>query len=83
MNNKAQISMILFMLAVVIIILAIAFIYPIYEGTTNASNSMTCSTTTDDFVKAACWVADLNMAYFIGGIIAMAGVMIGAKLVIS
>lgn len=76
MNKKGQAAVLAFMLAVTTIILALAWAYPVNEATTNAQTSMNCSGTTDDFVKAGCWVNDIGQAYFIGGIIAIAGVII-------
>ena len=88
-NMKGQVSAMVFMVAVVIIILALAWTPVINEITTGAMNEtypiggdgMNCSATTDNFVKAGCWVADINQAYFIGGILAIAGMVIGAKLI--
>lgn len=89
MNNKAQASIVVFMLAIVIIILALAWAKPVNEQTTLAMNKtnqygelggMDCTATTDNYVKAACWIVDINQGYFIGGIIAIAGLVIAAKI---
>jgi len=89
MNNKAQASVLAFMIAIVVIILAISLAFPLNQMTTNAMNEtseiggMNCTATTDDFVKAGCWVVDLGQGYFIGGLLAIAGLIIGARLIIQ
>jgi len=85
-NNRGQAVALAFMLAIVVIILALAFAYPINQMTTLAMNEtseiggMNCADTTDNFVKAGCWTADIGQAYVIGGILAIAGIIIGARL---
>ena len=87
LNKKGQVSVYLFMIAVVIIIMALAFAYPVNQITTSAMNEtsevggMNCTATTDNFVKASCWVADVGQAYFIGGLLALAGVAIAARVI--
>jgi hypothetical protein len=91
MNPKAQISIVAFMLAVVIIILGLSFAFPVNEATTNAMNEtssslgetggMNCTGTTDDYVTATCWIADIGQAYFIGSIFALAGLVIAARVI--
>lgn len=89
MNKKGQASILAFMLAVVVIILALAFAYPVNQMTTNAMNDtseiggMNCTSTTDDFVKASCWVADIGQGYFIGGLIALTGVIIVGRVLLG
>lgn len=84
---KGQVSALAFMIAVVIILLALALAYPVHEITTLAMNEtseiggMNCTSTTDNFVKAGCYVADINQAYFIGGLLALAGIVISAKII--
>jgi hypothetical protein len=92
MNKYAQSGNIavVFMLAVVVIILAIAFAYPTNQITklamANSSEGigedggMDCSNSSiSDFTKAGCLVTDLGQGYFIGSIMAIAGIIIGAK----
>ena len=89
MNNKAQTSIVAFMIAIVIIFIGLAFIPATNEITTKAMNTtsevggMDCANTADDFVKAACYVVDINQLLFIGGLIALAGVLIAAKIIFS
>ena len=89
LNNKAQGMSVAFMLAVVIIIFAVAVAPTINLFSTNAMNEtsefggMNCTDTTDDFLKAGCRVADLTQLYFIGGLIAIAGIVIAARVIFS
>ena len=86
MNRKGQVVALAFMLAIVVIILALAWAKPVNELTTMAMNEtssiggMNCTDTTDNFVKAGCWTADIGQAYVIGGIIAIAGIIIAGRL---
>lgn len=90
MNNKAQVSSVAFMLAIVILILALAFVPAMNETTTDVMNEtntigevggLNCtSSTISDFTKATCWVVDINQAYIIGGLIAIAGVVIASRI---
>jgi hypothetical protein len=84
-NNKAQLGMYVyvFMLAVVVIILALALAYPVNESNSLARTEMNCSGTTDDFVSAGCLISDIGQAYFVGGLLAIAGLLIGAKVLFS
>jgi hypothetical protein len=41
---------------------------------------MECNSTTDDFVSAGCVVSDLGNTYFIIGLIAIGGILVGARL---
>lgn len=90
MSKKAQVSVVAFMLAVVILILGLSFAYPVNQVTTDAMNEssdflgetggLNCTGTTDNYVTATCWIADIGQAYFIGGIFALAGLIIGARI---
>ena len=89
MNNKGQVIAVTFMVAAVIVLLAIYLAPSVNEinnmvrNETSSIGGMNCSGTTDDFVKAGCWVTDLSQAYFIGGILALAGVIIAARVLAS
>ena len=93
-QNKAQAGALVFMLAVVVVILALAFVKPVNQITTSAMSEnateiygdysetgrgLNCSGTITDFTKAGCWTADIGQAYFIWAVLAFAGVIIGAK----
>ena len=87
MKKKGQVVILGFMLAVVIIVLALALAFPIRQladnamaNSTTTTTGMNCSSTTDDFVKAGCYINDINPLFFIGGLIAAAGVVIGARI---
>ena len=82
-NNKAQAGMyaMAFMLAIVVIILGLAWAFPINEATSNARTDMNCSTTTDDFVSAGCLVTDIGQGYFIISILAIAGTVIAVRVI--
>ena len=91
MNKKGQASAVAFMLAVVIVILALAFAFPVNDITSKTMNKtnefgevggLDCSNSSiSDSQKAACWTVDIGQAYFIGGMIALAGVVIAAKVI--
>lgn len=92
MNKTAQVSMVAFMIAIVIIVLGLNFAFPLNQVTTDAMNEtssslgevggMNCTgTTASDYVTAACWITDISQSFFIGGIIALAGVVIAARLI--
>jgi len=89
LNKKGQVGALVFMLAIVVIILALAWAVPVNEMTTLAMNEtseiggMNCTLTSDDYVKAGCWVADLGQGYFIGGILAIAGIIIAGRMFFS
>lgn len=79
-----------FMIAVCLIILGISWAFPVNQMTSMARNQsseiggMACSNaTTDDFTKAGCMVADIGQTYFIGGIIAIAGLVIVARIIFT
>lgn len=88
LSNKAQVSILAFMIGVVILILALAWIFPINQITTmSMSNSSTiggmdCNNSSiSDYTKATCWIVDIGQNYFIGGIIALAGIIFAAKII--
>ena len=89
MNTNGQVAFYTFMVAVVVIILALAFAPTLKSFTDSARASSTvdtvgldCSNTSiSNFDKANCIMTDLTLPYFIIGLIALAGVIIGAKLI--
>ena len=90
MNNKGQVSMVAFMIAIVVIIIAMALAFPTRQVADNAYNQtyddgraegMDCSNSSiSDYVKAPCIIADITPAFFIGGLIGLAGLIAGAKI---
>ena len=84
MNNKAQAGnyALAFMLAVTTIILALAWAFPVNESTSNAATSMDCSNSSiSDFTKAGCLVSDMGQGFFIGSIMAVAGIVIAGRVI--
>lgn len=92
MDKKAQASnyAIAFMIAVCLVILGLAWAGPINEvtklamgNTSEGTDGMNCSTTGDDFMKAGCLTTDITQSFFIGSLIALAGLIIAARIVFS
>ena len=90
MNDRGQAVFFSMMLVVVLIILAMALAPTIKEFTSRSMNEssgdftgMNCSTTDNNFVKGTCIITDLYLPYFIGGLIAIAGGLIGARILFS
>lgn len=81
MNKFGQVSILGFMLAATIIIVALGISYATWQGSNNAYTDMNCSTTTDDFVKAGCYTTDISPFFFIGGLVALAGMVALAKII--
>jgi hypothetical protein len=84
LTKKGQVIFYGFMLMVTVFILILALTYPVKEATTNARTNMNCSSSTlSDYDKAACTEIDLTLPYFIVGVLAIGGVMLGAKVIFS
>lgn len=83
MNNKrGQVIFVTFMIAIVVIILALAFAFPVKEATQNARGDMDCGNVSiSNFDKAGCLASDLTLFYVIGGMIFIAGVVMAARVV--
>lgn len=86
MNSRGQMVFYGFMLAVTIIVLALALAGPVMTATNGArdtavNNGMDCANSSIDiYTKAACTSTDLTLPYFIGGLIAIAAVVLTAKI---
>lgn len=91
-EKKAQAGNIslVFMMAVVVIILGLAFAPSVNQVTKlsmanssegiGESGGMDCNNNSiSDFAKAGCIVTDLNQGYFIGSLFAIAGLIIAAR----
>lgn len=91
MNKRGSITIFSIMFALAIIILALALAPAVSEFTTNAMGNtsgdtlgMNCSTSTiSDFQKAACVATDLNLFYFIAGVIFLAGAIIVGRVLLT
>lgn len=90
-NNKGQIFFYTLMLSAVVIVLALALAVPVKQTvddarspSDNESVGLDCNNSTiSDFQQAQCLLTDLATPYFFFGFLAIAGVVIGAKLLID
>lgn len=84
MNNKGQVIFLTMMIGIVIIVLALAFAPGLKKqiDITRGATGLDCSNNSiSTFNQATCIVTDLNMFYFVGGLIFIAGaVLMGRKL---
>lgn len=91
LNNRGQAVFLLFMLGVVVIILALAFAFPLKQfvddaraNSTDTAVGLGCDNASiSDFNKAQCAITDISLPYFIIGMIALAGIIVGAKLLLG
>lgn len=87
MNNKGQTIFFTFMIAVVIIVLAIAFAYPLKQHfdnvrgpNTDTNSGLDCSNSSiADYQKAQCIITDASLPFFVFGLLAIAGLIIAAR----
>ena len=87
LGNKGQIFFYTFMMAIVVLVLAVALAYPLSQTVSDARGNSTeqsvgldcANTTISNFQKGQCIITDLATPYFIIGLIAIAGMVIGAK----
>ena len=91
-NKKAQSTQyaMAFMIAVCLIIFGLAWAKPVNQlitygmNTTSSIGGMDCDNSSiSDFTKAACITSDISQSYFIGGIMAIAGLVIAARIIFS
>ena len=90
MNNKGQVFFYTFMIGITIIVLALAFAFPVKQATETARGNSTgdftglnCSSPPDAYHRAACLITDITMPYFIIGLLAIGGAVIGAKVLFT
>jgi type IV secretory pathway protease TraF len=89
MNGKGQVFFFTLMLAVVVIVLALALATPIKQSVDTSMNAtinddvgLDCSNTSiPPFQKGQCVLTDLTTPYFFYGLIGIAGIIIGARLI--
>ncbi len=87
LNTKGQVFFYTLMLGIVIVLLALAFADPLRETidtarapSTGDSVGLDCGNSSiSDFDKANCTMVDLGLPYFFWGMLALAGLVIGAK----
>ena len=83
MNNKGQVAIVMIMFAIVIFILAMAIAPAIKQSTDTARNeaNLNCSEEgISTFDKVTCIASDMTLFYFIGGMIAIAGIIVFARI---
>jgi len=91
MWKKGQVMFYSIMIGLTIIILALALAPAVSYFTESARNVTTgdnygldCSNSSiSNFDKATCVVADLNLFYFIGGLVFIAGTIVTAKIIFT
>ena len=95
MNEKGFAGLLTIMIAVTIIVTILALVTPLYITTTGirgenntlvgneANTGLNCNTTTDDYVSGACIISDLFSPFFVAIVIGLAGLIVGAKVVLS
>jgi len=94
MNHNGQTVFLTFMLFIIVIILALSLAKPISDFTITARNDTSsglgcdnatrmANETTGLFDQGTCLILDLYLPYFIGFLVAMAGMVIGAKLLLG
>lgn len=84
MNSKGQVMFYALMICVVVLVIAAGFAKPALTATNSARTQMDCSNSSiDSYKKGACLITDLTSPYFIGILICMAIVILGAKLAFS
>lgn len=89
MNNKGQYAIYTLMIGIVVLILALAFAPALKSfvdtarlPSTNESIGLDCTNNSiSDFDKATCVTTDLYLPYFILGLVGLALIIIGAKVV--
>jgi hypothetical protein len=91
LNKRGSVLIYGMMVALTVLILALALAPAVAQFTNNAMNAsdgdtigMDCNNISiSNFQKAACYATDLNLFYFIGGLIFLAGAFITARVVFS
>lgn len=97
MNKRGQVIFVTLMLGIIIIILAMSLASPISQFIVSARNNtdgeqvgLGCDNatrmaneTTGMFDQGTCVIVDLFLPYFIGFLVALAGVVIGAKILLG
>lgn len=97
MNNNGSVMIYSMMIGLVILVLALALAPSVQQATQSARNGtqdiwngtdytsssgLNCSSSTISiFDKSACIATDLNLFYFIGGLIFIAGAFVGTKVI--
>ena len=69
MNKKGRFIILWIFVAAYIFIFAIALIEPLKGPLTDTLTGLSCSTTTDNFIKPVCFLVKGGVVLFIGGIL--------------
>jgi hypothetical protein len=89
MNARGQVIFYTLMISTVIIVLALAFAAPVKQAVDAARSNSTAdsvgldcaNSSISDYQKATCVTTDLTLPYFILGLIGIAGIAFGAKVI--
>ena len=89
-GNKGQLVFYTFMVSVIVLVLALAFMGPVQTFTTTAmandtgSGGLNCTTAgMDIYYQSTCIVTDLTLPLFIGALLTFAGIIIGARVMFA
>ena len=84
MNKRGSVLIYGLMLGLIVMLLALALAPAVQDFTDDArdTDNLNCSSDSiSNFDKASCIATDLTLFYFIGALILIGGLLIGAKLV--
>jgi len=83
-NKKAQVQFVALMFGIIVFVMAIALAPSLMDVSTDATTSMDCSNSSiNEFTKGSCLLVDSSPFYFIGGLLAIVGLLIGAKIILE
>ena len=89
MNNKGSAMFITFMIGIVIVVMAIALANPLAQqldvvrgNTTDTSEGLDCNNSSiSNYQQAQCLLVDATAPFWFFGLIALAGIVMGAKVI--
>ena len=83
-NKRGQTLMVALMIGIFVFMMAMVFIDPIKDviTTSRGASQLDCTNSSiSDGTKMTCLLVDLVLPYFIGVVLAIAGALIGAKII--
>lgn len=91
LNSRGQVFFYTLMLAIVVVVLGLALVIPVnqtvesaMQNDTASAQGLDCSNSSiSAFQKSSCVITDLATPYYLFGMIAIASMIIGAKLIIG
>lgn len=91
MNNRGQVVFFALMLGIVVVLLAMALVPVVNQvvgetrnATTDTQVGLDCSNTSiSDYVKSQCIITDVTTPYFFFGLVGIALLIIGAKVLLT